>query len=103
MKKAEFTKELNKIFFDAHALDLCGAKVTLVHNPKDCELEIIVSQMYEYVEVGFDKLAAMAALCETDHINIGEKDFSSGCETCDWGSSYMVYFFLKGFTMTLEG
>ena len=56
-------------------------------------LEIEISQMYEYVEVNFETLQKIAEAIGTQKINVGERDFTSGCESCDWGSNYRVTFY----------
>lgn len=50
-----------------------------------------VKQMYEYVEVNFAVLSALAELLKTKNIDTNLYHID-GCETCDYGSSYEVEF-----------
>ncbi len=56
----------------------------------DGTLEIVISQMYEYIDVTFEHLKAITELCGSKKLNIGQRTCSSGCETCDYGSSYRL-------------
>jgi predicted nucleic-acid-binding Zn-ribbon protein len=48
---------------------------------------IKVDQMYEFIGISFSKLLALSKLFGTEKIDVN--DYSqSGCETCDYGSSY---------------
>lgn len=59
-------------------------------------LEIELSQMYEYLEVqiNYETLKKVSEFFETENINV-DQDFSSGCETCDYGSKYTHTFYIK--------
>lgn len=56
---------------------------------------ITITQMYEYVEFGFDELAKLSELFQTRNINIGNRYSSPGCETCDYGSRYVITVWVK--------
>lgn len=58
---------------------------------------IKVSQMYEYVDASFVILKRMSDLFGTEDIDIDE-DYSEGCETCDYGSSYSKIFIVYNIT-----
>lgn len=59
------------------------------------KVDVQVSQMYEYVDLTFAKLKALAEVFGTEDFNMDGWS-SSGCETCDYGSQYV-----KEFTFTL--
>lgn len=49
-----------------------------------------VSDMYNYpLEFTFAQLKEVSEFFGTDKIDL-DRDFSSGCESCDYGSSYQV-------------
>ena len=52
------------------------------------DLTVTLQQMYEYVDVQFDHLSQLSEMLATRRIDIRDKRFSSGCETCDHGSSF---------------
>lgn len=58
-------------------------------------IKISVSQMYEYVPNGFQELKKIGEFFGTDKVNGSDKDYYSGCETCDYGSSYTVNFIIE--------
>lgn len=53
---------------------------------QDC-INIKITKMYEYVELGFATLMKVAKFCKTQEIDVDEWSYG-GCPTCDWGSSY---------------
>jgi hypothetical protein len=55
------------------------------------KISLKVSQMYEYVPFEFETMVKFSELFKTKKINVGQEQ-SSGCETCDYGSSYEVTF-----------
>ncbi len=57
-------------------------------------IEVEVSHMYDYVEVGFKQLIGLAKFFGTDRFEIDSNSFT-GCETCDYGSSYTKTFTVK--------
>ena len=46
-----------------------------------------VSQMYEYLPMNLRIMTRLAEIIGTDKLKF-DQDSSSGCETCDYGSSY---------------
>ena len=50
-------------------------------------IEIAVRQMYDPVEINFDKLKKLSDIFGTDKIDVDDYA-AGGCETCDYGSSY---------------
>lgn len=59
------------------------------------EWTIIISQMYEYIDVQFVQLRKFADLVGTDDFN-ADRWSGGGCETCDYGSSYTKVFTGQG-------
>ena len=54
-------------------------------------IRVEVSKMYEHIELNFDKLLKLAEIFGTQNFKIKEWS-NSGCETCDYGSSYVHTF-----------
>lgn len=54
-----------------------------------------VSQEYQYVPVDFEMLSKIGDFFETDKVNGSKGDYYSGCETCDYGSSYEASFVIE--------
>lgn len=57
-------------------------------------VEFTVKNMYEYVDLDFAKLKAVADFFGTLDVRT-DKDSHGGCETCDYGSSYEVTFRIR--------
>lgn len=57
------------------------------------KLYITVDQMYEFIECNFAKLTEMSKYFDTVNFDVDEW-FHSGCESCDYGSSYNKKFTL---------
>jgi hypothetical protein len=101
MLKSEFIKKVADLFgpggsYSDYRVDIDS------YDPVQKTLNIRVKQMYEFVEVTFDKLCQLSELTGTRHINLGDKVSYGGCETCDHGSSYEVSIHLKEVALTLE-
>lgn len=62
--------------------------------PYDGGWRISVKQMYNYVNVDFAFLLKLSEFFDTKEIN-DERYSSSGCESCDYGSSYEVVLTVK--------
>jgi len=58
-------------------------------------VRIKLSSMYEAPGLSFAQLKALSAFFETDNLDDDDRFSYSGCETCDYGSSY-------GFTLRIE-
>lgn len=56
---------------------------------------IEVSQMYEYVDFGFEFLEFISKMFNTKQINFEHGDHYDGCETCNYGSRYTVSLYVK--------
>lgn len=56
---------------------------------------VTLSRMYGYVEFGFEFLEMLSKEFDTKKINVGDRESSPGCDTCDWGSSYTLGFTVK--------
>ena len=69
-----------------------GGKVKVTETGDTYQVE--VSRMYDHFEVSFDVLKKLAELFGTESFNV-DKDSSSGCETCDWGSKYSHTFYVN--------
>lgn len=67
--------------------DNLECKVTIYENEYD-KVELLIYQMYEYVELNSDRLFALAEFFGTYNIDAYDKDSYGGCETCDYGSKY---------------
>ena len=101
MLKSELAQKVMEVFGGPN--DLRDFEVEFPsHDPACGTLCIRIQQMYEYVDVTFDNLAKIAEICQTKNINIGDKDCHGGCETCDYGSCYMVDLYLGDFWIPLE-
>lgn len=59
---------------------------------KYTETEVVfgLSKMYDYPNLGFKDLMGLAELFDTMEIDDADRDHTSGCETCDYGSNYEV-------------
>jgi hypothetical protein len=57
-------------------------------------IRVIVSQMYEFVDCSFKILKGLADIFGTESIDV-EGYSTSGCETCDFGSSYIKTFIIE--------
>lgn len=51
------------------------------------QVRVCFERMYEYVEMNFKGLTWLSEYFGSVQIDV-ENDCSSGCDTCDWGSSY---------------
>ena len=72
---------------------LLGGEVTVRVN--DNYVYVEVDKMYEYVECSFTNLLKMVEFFGTDEIDMTCGSSSGGCETCDYGSSYVMEFTIK--------
>lgn len=61
-----------------------------------------VSQMYEYVKCGVDQILGLCKIFETEDISVGSQYHYSGCDTCDYGSSYVIAFTVKDMPLSKE-
>lgn len=59
------------------------------------EIRITIQAMYDSPSITLGHLMALAEFFETKNINDDDRFSWSGCETCDYGSSY-------GFTLTVR-
>jgi hypothetical protein len=113
MKKYEhykLDKQKNKTFLENQFLDffkfleekqssyMSESYVTInlsFDENKDLLIVFLISNQYNHLEINFDVLTKISEIFGTKSINVGEKQFNSGCETCDYGSSYSEEFFIK--------
>lgn len=65
-----------------------------VEENTDSKVRVTVSCMYEYVEYNLATLMKIATFFGTMKID-DDRYSHSGCETCDYGSSYEVTFEIK--------
>ena len=56
---------------------------------KKDHIQVKLVRMYEFVPVNGPTLFTLANIFGTKEINVNQYS-TSGCETCDWGSSYEV-------------
>lgn len=77
-------------------------EIELSYGRDNKDVRIVVERMYSYVEVQFSHLQDLSELFQTQNINIGDRDFYSGCETCDHGSSYRVTIVVRDITVPIE-
>lgn len=56
-------------------------------------LEVLVGDMYQFVPVDFKYLVKIGEFFNTDKINL-TKEANEGCETCNYGSSYEITFYI---------
>lgn len=57
------------------------------------DVRVRVDQSYNYVELDFAVLKKISDFFGTLGVNT-DMDYESGCETCDYGSSYSVEFII---------
>ena len=90
----DFFKELydNNSTFCANEYISSDLSVEVSRNKNVIEVE--VRMMYKYVPVDFKILKHIGDFFETDKINLKKAGYE-GCETCDYGSSYIVTFYIK--------
>ena len=73
-----------------------------IEQNKQLTFRIQITRMYSYVVIQFKTLDALAKLFKTDQINLSDGGHSSGCETCNYGSSYEVNITIKGSPLVLS-
>lgn len=61
-------------------------------NTEKLKYSVTLESMYEYVPVSLELLNTLATILDCTEISESSEDFSPGCETCDWGSSYSIEF-----------
>ena len=61
-----------------------------------------IKQMYEYVNSGMIQILKLCKLFETEDVCVGNSWHSNGCETCDYGSRYVVEFTIKDVPLSAE-
>ncbi len=69
---------------------------------RELVFSVDITRMYSYVKLQFKTLDAISKLFQTDQINLENGHQYSGCETCDYGSSYEVILEVKGSPLVLE-
>lgn len=93
MKTEEEIKSFFKELYKNNSVhvDVDSVEVNFVSPVK---LEVCVESMYEYVPVDFKYLLKVGEFFKTDKINL-HKDSWTGCETCDYGSSYQLTYYIE--------
>jgi len=102
MNKEKLIAEIVKLLAyqgDDGSLDDLAVKI---EQNTQLTFHIKITRMYSYVVIQFKTLDALAKLFKTDQINLSDGDHSSGCETCDYGSSYEVNITIKGSPIVLS-
>lgn len=101
MYKAELVKKLEELWEPGQYADF---EVEIKsYNKLAGELSLRISKMYSYVEVSYEILQRVSEFMQTTNINLGDKDFSNGCQSCDYGSNYWVDIHFKNFWIPIEG
>jgi hypothetical protein len=91
--KKEIEDKVKEIWKDAFFYDddfqhaKCNEPEITVRVAKDL-VEIRLSAMYEAPGLSLKKLMALAEFFDTQNISDPDTFANSGCETCDYGSSY---------------
>jgi hypothetical protein len=98
MNKKDLEEAITKIVEPNFEYNECTVRCT----KHDKDLTILISQMYEFVDVTFDNLSKISELLQTRDINFGDKDCWPGCETCDYGSSYIITLTAKNVKLPLD-
>lgn len=89
--KIPTSEEIRKIFDPSKYSDF----TVNISEDDDGAVCLKVSQMYSYVSCGIDQILGLCKLFETEDVSVGEQYHFNGCETCDYGSSYIVIFMVK--------
>ena len=83
LTKEIFKNELVHIFDEDNIEDI---EIEVVEWTTD-EIEVIIKQMYEYINCSLENLIKVSRIVGTEKIDVDEWS-TGGCETCDYGSSY---------------
>lgn len=97
MKKTEMCKAITEIYSRSNEdpSEYMGEITTQIHPDGFGNLEIKISNTYDCINISYAILKEISALVGSEHINVGEKDFKSGCETCDHGSEHSIKIYVK--------
>lgn len=63
------------------------------------DVEVCIECMYEHAPATLQTLTAIGNCFGTDRVDVGETTSVPGCESCDYGSEYCVYFSVRGATL----
>jgi hypothetical protein len=90
----KYTDEEIKEFFSTMVKinNLMETKIEINKNT-DNFVVVQISQMYEFVDVSFEKLTKISEFFGTTLIQ-DHRYSSRGCETCDYGSNYEVTLYI---------
>jgi hypothetical protein len=90
----KYTDEEIKEFFTSIVKinNLMETKVEINKNT-DNFVVVEISQMYDFVDISFEKLTKISEFFDTTKIQ-DSKYSSGGCETCDYGSTYEVTLYI---------
>lgn len=101
---------MNILELHSHVKSIFGiGKSSLSYDSVKCKFEdnnstlvIELQKMYEHVKVRFEHLEKLSKLLGTQNINLGNREVSSGCPTCDFGSSYRVSIYIMNVKTPIE-
>lgn len=82
----------------------CDGKITIRRYSRDNDdnaIEIKVSQMYKYVDLNFYQLMGLSKIFGTECIDVDNYSYA-GCDTCDYGSSYIKTIQIWNITKNLD-
>ena len=89
-EKKELCEKVAKVWTEDEQGIYCDFDVKVTIDNKE-KYTVKVSRMYEYVPIAFKHLKKLAEIFGTEDFDVDNWS-SSGCETCDYGSSYQHEF-----------
>ncbi len=92
MTKEQVIKEVTE-YFTSQSRSLGDDFKMSVTFPDDTTCVVYLKQMYEGIGklASFANLNYLSKLLNTEKIDICDENYTSGCETCDYGSSSSLY------------
>ena len=100
----DLAKLIKSKIIDDKELYLSDLVVNVSRNEHDTHvLKIQISTMYEYVPMNFGLLKKIADACQSEDIRVADQYSSPGCETCDYGSNYVLNLEVKNFRAEISG
>lgn len=86
-KIQELQAEIERLFNESYS----KPDVVITLSSSEPQIRIKVEKMYSYVTCNFSHLKRLSELFGTEKIDVDDWSVS-GCETCDYGSSYVRTF-----------
>ena len=84
LTKAQFEAKLKELLEDS----AYSYPDTVSFEEVDAGYDVYVANMYSFVDLSFAQLLELSKFFGTVNLHVGDKDSTSGCETCDYGSCY---------------